>query len=72
LAVAAVVLLFCVAIFLHTIFRIATGKMTDSEKERILAECKRDKERKNQKRFGFGHTNWLSYPSPLNSWGLWH
>ena len=61
-------------------YRIMTGKISKEEQERLLEMYKREKERDRQKRLnkkknrGGGGGIWesLSYPSPLNRWGLWH
>ena len=59
-------------------YRIMTGKISKEEQERLLEMYKREKERDRQKRIIKKNSrrgsafHFLSYPSPLNRWGLWH
>lgn len=76
--VIAIAVVFVVAVFLHTIYELATGKVSKEEQERRIAIYDRYKEqdklkrlqKKQAKRRG-GLLHFLSYPSPLNRWGLW-
>ncbi|MBQ0076240.1 MAG: hypothetical protein KBS70_08035 [Bacteroidales bacterium] len=71
LALVAIAVLAVICVFLWTFFRLATGRMSKEEKERILAQSKREK--LNKKKGSSHHSSsFLSYPSPLNNWGLWH
>ena len=76
--VIAIAVVFVVAVFLHTIYELATGKVSKEEQERRIATYDRYKEHNKQKRIQRKQTqrrrsllHFLSYPSPLNRWGLW-
>ncbi|MCQ2351266.1 MAG: hypothetical protein MJ003_04755 [Paludibacteraceae bacterium] len=77
LIIVLVLILLPVAFFIFAlianIFLLATGRMTKEElsvKVKAYKEQKRN-EKKN-KAHGLTSLDYLSYPSPLNSWGLWH
>ena len=63
LALAALFLLWIAGIFIHTFYRLATGKMSKEEQDFHLRQYeKMKKERKAKKR----KSSSFSYPSPLN------
>lgn len=72
LAVVAIVVVWVLGVFVVTIYRLATGKISKEEQERILDSAKRDRANKKEKVQSKGLFHFLSYPSPLNKWGLWH
>jgi len=67
LAIAILVILFVLYVVIDTFYRLATGKISKDEQTRIIASVKKDRAKKKSK--GFLH--FMSYPSPLNNWGLW-
>lgn len=72
LAVLALIAVFFVAVFFVTFYRLATGKISKEEQERILEADERMKKNKRKQPKGGNPFHFLSYPSPLNHWGLWH
>ncbi len=54
--------------FLAQAYQLATGKTTFAE----LAEKGRDVKARQPKKPRRGAFHFLSYPSPLNNWGLWN
>ncbi len=74
IAIIAIVAIFVIGVFLHTIYELATGKVSIEEQERRISvyECyKKQKRSKKQAKHRGGSLHFLSYPSPLNNWGLW-
>lgn len=69
LSLAAIFVVVFVGMFFYIGYRVLTGKMTYKDLEKIE---KQEKERKAKKRKTSGSAHWISYPSPLNHWGLWH
>ena len=71
--------IFCIAASAIHVYRFMTGKVSKEEQERLMELHKREQERKRQEKLkkkknrGGGGSIWksLSYPSPLNRWGLW-
>lgn len=73
-AIVAVVLVFIVGVAVVTFYRLAAGKISKEEQECILEADRRKKDnkrRRKQSKSG-GSFHFLSYPSPLNHWNLWH
>ena len=68
-AIIAIVVIFVIGVFLHTIYELATGKVSTEEQERRIAvyeRCKKQKRLKKQaKHRGLSSG---SYPPPLNRW----
>lgn len=64
---------FWIFAFVANIFLLATGRMT---KEELSAKAKAYKDQKRNKKKNKAHgltsLDYMSYPSPLNDWGLWH
>ena len=56
-----------VVIFVYTGYRVLTGKVSLEEFKYHEEQVRKRKEKKTN-----GSIHWLSYPSPLNDWGLWH
>lgn len=66
---------FWIFAFIANIFLLATGRMTKDElsvKVKAYKEQKKKRNEKKNKARGLTSLDYLSYPSPLNSWGLWH
>ena len=67
--VIAIAVVFVVAVFLHTIYELATGKVSIEEQERrisVYERCKKQKRlNKQAKHRGLSSG---SYPPPLNRW----
>lgn len=72
IAFVAVVLIFIVGVAAVTFYRLATGKISKEEQERILEADRRMKGNKRRKSKRGNPFHFMSYPSPLNHWGLWH
>ena len=73
-AIIAIVAIFVIGVFLHAIYELATGKVSKEEQERRIAvyeRCKKQKRIEKQTKRRGGSLHFLSYPSPLNRWGLW-
>lgn len=73
-AIIAIVVILVIGVFLHTIYELATGKVSTEEQERRIAvyeRCKKQKRLEKQTKRRGGLLHFLSYPSPLNRWGLW-
>ncbi len=68
--IAIAVLAFLWAVF-SGIYKWATGKITKEDRKRMLEQHAREKTAKKAKK-NSGSLHFLSYPSPLNNWGLWH
>lgn len=64
-------ILFVIGVFLHTVYELATSKVSKEEQERRIATYEREKQKKKTKKKGSSF-HYLSYPSPLNRWGLWN
>lgn len=74
IAIIAIVAIFVIGVFMYTIYELATGKVSKEEQERRIAvyeHCKKQKRLKKQAKRRGGSLHFLSYPSPLNNWGLW-
>ncbi len=74
IAIIAIVVIFVIGVFLQAIYELATGKVSKEEQERRIAvyeRCKKQKRLKKQSKGRGGSLHFLSYPSPLNNWGLW-
>lgn len=71
LAIAALIILFVLGVMLVTFYRLATGKISKDEQARILASARRERAERKAKSRSRGLLHFLSYPSPLNNWGLW-
>lgn len=54
-------------IFVYTGYCVLTGKISPEEFKYHEEQVRKRKEKKTN-----GSIHWLSYPSPLNNWGLWH
>ncbi|MCQ2317174.1 MAG: hypothetical protein MJZ85_10955 [Bacteroidales bacterium] len=72
LAVLALVAVLFIGVAVVTFYRLATGRISKEEQERILEADRRMKEDKRKRSKGGDLFHFLSYPSPLNHWGLWH
>ena len=59
-----------IVMFVYTGYRVLTGKVSPEEFKYHEEQVKKRKEEKFKK--AKGSTHWLSYPSPLNNWGLWN
>jgi hypothetical protein len=53
-------------------YLIISGKEKSPEIQALIAEKKAAKKSVKKESNRKSSTHWLSYPSPLNNWGLWH
>lgn len=74
LAVLALIAVLFVGVVVVTFYRLATGRISKEEQERILEADKRMKENKRKrKQLKSGSSfHFLSYPPPLDDWTFWN
>ncbi len=72
LAVLALIAVLIAGVVVVTFYRLATGRISKEEQERILEADRRMKKNKRKRSKDGNPFHFLSYPSPLNHWGLWH
>lgn len=71
LAVLALIAVLFIGVAVVTFYRLATGRISKEEQERILEADRRMKENK-RKRSKSGSSFFLSYPPPLDDWTFWN
>lgn len=71
LAVLALIAVLFIGVAVVTFYRLATGRISKEEQERILEADRRMKENK-RKRSKSGSPFFLSYPPPFDDWTFWN
>ncbi len=71
LAVLVLIAVLFIGVVVVTFYRLATGRISREEQERILEADRRMKENK-RKRSKSGSPFFLSYPPPLDDWTFWN